>query len=217
MFHLPTPQQKPTKPVVYCGVTIGVPVDHNWVAVIKLGKAGNDECLLVSFGSKPVLSESGLQWQPVDSEFAILGQVSKVDPTTLVDSLQQVDGFTDNAEILLANTKELAYKIGRVVDAGGSTQDILHAIFCPDHGIFPEYLDHTGDILDELYSDDEDEDDEPSFAAQELGAGLADLIATAMAEQPEQPKAEAKPRVRVLTASSLEDALVQLGFPIGKA
>jgi hypothetical protein len=215
MFNLPDAQQPELKTVTYLGGELKVPVNHNWVAVIKMGAAAYHACLLASFANKPVLGETGVQYVPVDKDFTILGQVEHVNPEELVNSLRQVDGYQDNLEILLANSEELAYKIGAIVSNPELTKEgKLHALFCKDHGVFSEFVAYSGDTIEALLdAQDEAEEEEEGEIPAEVQAALKQAVdkflteaAEATAEQP------AKPRIRVIHAGSIEEALAQLGL-----
>lgn len=226
-FELPKAKPQDAKLVTYLGQTFPIPANHNWVAVIKLGAAGNDACLVASFGSKPRISQSGVQWEPVDEEFAIIGEIEKIDPTTLIKSLRQVDGLTDNKQILLQNAEELAIKIKDILNSKQSREEMLDDIFCPHHGVVADFFEHSQSILVDMYG----VGDEEESVESELGVSpaFADLLKEAAADllgsleqvdaQAEAPKA--KPRVRVLHATSIEDALNQLAalgeLPSGRA
>ena len=199
-----------TKTVTYLGGTVVIPAHHNWMAVIMMGKAAHNTCLLASFANKPLMSTSGLQWLPADEDFTIAGQVGKLNEDQLIHTLRQVDHVQDDQQVLLQNTEELVIKLKHILSLERSTEDKLHAIYCPEHGVFPDFMQHCADVLDALYGDedeDEDEDEETSEAA--LGAELGQVISQLFADVPER-KVQPKPRIRVVRAKSLEEALAEI-------
>ena len=213
--EIKSPKHTETKTVTYLGGTAVIPDHHNWMAVIMMGKASHNTCLLASFANKPLVSESGLQWVPADEDFAIAGQVGKLNEDQLIHTLRQVDHVQDDQQVLLQNTEELVIKIKHILSLERSTEDKLHAIYCPEHGVFPDFMQHCADVLDAMYGDeDEDEDEETSEAA--LRAELAQAISQLFDEVPEQT-AQPKPRIRILRAQSLEEALAEINAGIDGA
>lgn len=213
--EIKSPKHTETKTVTYLGGTAVIPDHHNWMAVIMMGKASHNTCLLASFANKPLVSESGLQWVPADEDFAIAGQVGKLNEDQLIHTLRQVDHVQDDQQVLLQNTEELVIKIKHILSLERSTEDKLHAIYCPEHGVFPDFMQHCTDVLDAMYGDeDEDEDEETSEAA--LRAELAQAISQLFDEVPEQT-AQPKPRIRIVRAKSLEEALAAINKDIDGA
>lgn len=202
--EIKSPKHAETKTVSYLGGEAVIPAHHNWMAVIMMGKASYNTCLLASFANKPLISESGLQWVPADEDFAIAGQVGKLNEDQLIHTLRQVDHVQDDQQVLLQNTEELVIKLKHILSLEMSTEDKLHAIYCPEHGVFSDFMEHCSDIFEAMYGDeDEDETEETSVRAV-----LEQAISQLFAEVPE--KAEPKPRVRVVRAKSLEEALAKL-------
>ena len=215
--EIKSPKHTETKTVTYLGGAAVIPAHHNWMAVIMMGKVSHNTCLLASFANKPLISASGLQWVPADEDFAIAGQVDKLSEDQLIHTLRQVDKVEDNQQVLLQNTEELVIKLKHILSLERSTEDKLHAIYCPEHGVFPDFMQHCADILDALYGDedeDEDEDEETSEAA--LGAELGQVISQLFAGVPGQT-VQPKPRIRILRAQSLEEALAEMNTGIDGA
>lgn len=210
--EIKSPKHTETKTVTYLGGTAVIPAHHNWMAVIMMGKVSHNTCLLASFANKPLISESGLQWVPADEDFAIAGQVGKLTEDQLIHTLRQVDQVQDNQQVLLQNTEELVIKIKHILSLERSTEDKLHAIYCPEHGVFADFMEHCSDIFDAMYGDeDEDGDEETSEIA--LRAELEQAISKLFAEFPER-KVQPKPRVRVIRANSIEEALAEINKDI---
>ena len=208
--EIKSPKHTETKTVNYLGGTAVIPAHHNWMAVIMLDKVAHNSCLLASFANKPLMSASGLQWVPADEDFAIAGQVGKLNEDQLIHTLRQVDKLEDDQQVLLQNTEELVIKLKHILSLERSTEDKLHAIYCPEHGVFPDFMEHCSDIFDAMYGD-EDEDEETSEAA--LRAELEQAISQLFAEVPEKP-AKPKPSIRVIRAKSLEEALAEINKDI---
>lgn len=213
--EIKSPKDTETKTVSYLGGTAVIPAHHNWMAVIALGKIAHNTCLLASFANKPLMSTSGVQWVPADEDFAIAGQVGKLSQDQLIHTLRQVDKLEDNQQVLLQNTEELVIKLKHILSLELPLEDKLHAIYCPEHGVFPDFMQHCADALDAMYGDeDEDEDQETSEAAlrAELGQALSQLFDD-VPEHTVQPK----PRIRVVRAKSLEEALAEINKDIDGA
>ena len=213
--EIKSPKHTETKTVTYLGGTAVIPAHHDWMAVIMMGKASHNTCLLASFANKPLISESGLQWVPTDEDFAIAGQVGKLNEDQLIHTLRQVDHVQDDQQVLLQNTEELVIKIKHILSLERSTEDKLHAIYCPEHGVFSDFMEHCSDIFDAMYGDeDEDETEETSETA--LRTELEQAISQLFAEVPER-KVQPKPRIRVVRAKSLEEALAEINKDIDGA
>ena len=208
--EIKSPKHTETKTVTYLGGTAVIPAHHNWMAVIMLGKAAHNTCLLASFANKPLMSKSGVQWVPADEDFAIAGQVGTLNEDQLIHTLRQVDKLEDNQQVLLQNTEELVIKLKHILSLEGSTEDKLHAIYCPEHGVFADFMEHSADILDAMYGDeDEDETESAQDAESKVRAKLEQAISQLFAEVPEKP-AQPKPRIRIVRANSLEEALAEM-------
>lgn len=206
--EIKSPKHTETKTVTYLGGTAVIPAHHDWMAVIMMGKASHNTCLLASFANKPLISESGLQWVPADEDFAIAGQVGKLNEDQLIHTLRQVDHVQDDQQVLLQNTEELVIKLKHILSLERSTEDKLHAIYCPEHGVFSDFMGHCSDIFDAMYGD---EDEETSEAA--LRAELEQTISQLFGDVPEKA-AQPKPRIRVVRAKSLEEALAEFNKDI---
>lgn len=210
--EIKSPKHTETKTVSYLGGEAVIPAHHDWMAVIMMGKASHNTCLLASFANKPLISESGLQWVPADEDFAIAGQVGKLNEDQLIHTLRQVDHVQDDQQVLLQNTEELVIKLKHILSLEMPAEDKLHAIYCPEHGVFSDFMGHCSDIFDALYGDeDEDETEETSETA--LRAELEQAISQLFAEVPEKA-AQPKPRIRVVRAKSLEEALAEFNKDI---
>ena len=215
--EIKSPKHTETKTVDYLGGTAVIPAHHNWMAVIMMGKASHNTCLLASFANKPLMSKSGLQWIPADEDFAIAGQVGKLNEDQLIHTLRQVDKLEDNQQVLLQNTEELVIKLKHILSLELSTEDKLHAIYCPEHGVFTDFIEHCSDIFDAMYGDeDEDETESAQDAESKIRAEIKQAISQLFAEVPEK-KTQPKPRVRVIRAKSLEEALAEINKDIDGA
>lgn len=203
--EIKSPKHAETKTVSYLGGTAVIPAHHNWMAVIMMGKASYNTCLLASFANKPLISESGLQWVPADEDFAIAGQVGKLNEDQLIHTLRQVDHVQDAQQVLLQNTEELVIKLKHILSLERSTEDKLHAIYCPEHGVFTDFMEHCSDIFEAMYGDEDEDETEETSARAKLEQAISQLFA----EVPEKA-AQPKPRIRVVRAKSLEEALAKL-------
>lgn len=173
--EIKSPKHTETKTVDYLAGTATIPANHNWMAVIMLGKLAHNTCLLASFANKPLMSTSGLQWVPADEDFAIVGQVDKLNEDQLIHTLRQVDELEDNQQVLLQNTEELVIKLKHILSLDMPLENKLHAIYCPEHGVFPDFMQHCADVIDAMYGD-EDEDEAEEISEAELRAELEQVI-----------------------------------------
>ena len=210
--EIKSPKHTETKTVSYLGGEAVIPAHHDWMAVIMMGKASHNTCLLASFANKPLVSESGLQWVPADEDFAIAGQVDKLTEDQLIHTLRQVDHVQDDQQVLLQNTEELVIKLKHILSLERSTEDKLHAIYCPEHGVFSDFMEHCSDIFEAMYGD-EDEDESAQDVDSKVRAELEQAISQLFAEVPER-KVQPKPRIRVIRAKSLEEALAEINKDI---
>ena len=208
--EIKSPKHAETKTVTYLGGEAVIPAHHDWMAVIMMGKASHNTCLLASFANKPLMSESGLQWVPADEDFAIAGQVGKLSEDQLIHTLRQVDKLEDNQQVLLQNTEELVIKLKHILSLEMPAEDKLHAIYCPEHGVFSDFMQHCADIFDAIYGDeDEDETESAQDAESKVRAQLEQAISQLFGDVPEKA-AQPKPRIRVVRAKSLEEALAEI-------
>lgn len=213
--EIKSPKHTETKTVDYLAGTAVIPAHHNWMAVIMMGKLAHNTCLLASFANKPLVSTSGLQWVPADEDFAIVGQVGKLNEDQLIHTLRQVDKVEDNQQVLLQNTEELVIKLKHILSLDMPVEDKLHAIYCPEHGVFPDFMAHCADIFDAIYGD-EDEDKAEEFSEAELRAELEQAISQVFDDATEQT-AQPKPHVRVVHSKSLAEALAEIRKDMGGA
>ena len=212
--EIKSPKHTETKTVSYLGGEAVIPAHHDWMAVIMMGKASHNTCLLASFANKPLMSASGLQWVPADEDFAIADQVGKLNEDQLIHTLRQVDKLEDDQQVLLQNTEELVIKLKHILSLERSTEDKLHAIYCPEHGVFPDFMEHCSDIFDAMYGDEDEEQDESAQDVDsKVRAELEQAISQLFAEVPEKP-AKPKPSIRVIRAKSLEEALAEINKDI---
>jgi len=208
--EIKSPKHTETKTVTYLGGEAVIPAHHNWMAVIALSKLAYNTCLLASFANKPLMSTSGVQWVPADEDFAIAGQVGKLNENQLIHTLRQVDHVQDDQQVLLQNTEELVIKLKHILSLELPVEDKLHAIYCPEQGVFPDFMQHCADIFDAIYGDeDEDETESAQDVESKVRAELAQAISQLFANVPEQT-AQPKPRIRVVHANSLEEALAEI-------
>ena len=210
--EIKSPKHTETKTVTYLGGTAVIPAHHNWMAVIMMGKVSHNTCLLASFANKPLISESGLQWVPADEDFAITGQVGKLNEDQLIHTLRQVDHVQDDQQVLLQNTEELVIKLKHILSLERSTEDKLHAIYCPEHGVFSDFMEHCSDIFEAMYGD-EDEDESAQDTESKVRTQLEQAISQLFDDVPEKA-AQPKPRIRVVHAKSLEEALAEINKDI---
>lgn len=219
--ELKQPVPTKAKTVTYLGAEIEIPANHDWVAVVMMGKAGNHTCLLASFGTKPAVSETGLQWVPVDEDFQILGQVAHVAAPELLNTLRQVDNIEDPRQVLLQNTEELVIKLKHILSSGAGVEEILHAIYCPEHGTFTQFMDHSVDAISDFFPDEDEEKEMSAGAPEEIRDVLAGVLGQIFGQAPQEAEAQVKPRVRVIHAKSLEEALAKFAaeddIPTGSA
>ena len=208
--EIKSPKHTETKTVSYLGGEAVIPAHHNWMAVIMMDKVSHNTCLLTSFANKPLISASGVQWVPADEDFVIAGQVSKLSEDQLIHTLRQVDKVEDSQQVLLQNTEELVIKLKHILSLERPTEDKLHAIYCPEHGVFPDFMEHCSDILDVMYGDeDEDETESAQDTESKVRAQLEQVISQLFDDVPEKT-AQPKPRIRVVRANSLEEALAEM-------
>ena len=58
--------------------------------------------------------------------------------------------------MIIANSEELALKMLDILESDVSAEEKIHAIFCPEHGTFTEFLAHTHPALDKHFDEEED-------------------------------------------------------------
>lgn len=134
--------------VDYLGGTLDVPAHHQWVAMTKLDCAnGEVKGLLVSYEVEPTVSRNGYYVAVPGTDSRILQEVEYQDPR---GSLRRVQGHSQE-EVILLNAEELALKIERIL--ASDIEDKIHALFCPDHGVFIDFLKHTAPALAEHFDE----------------------------------------------------------------
>lgn len=147
--------------VDYLGGTVQVPANHEWIAMTKLDCVnGETKGLLVSYEVEPTVSRNGYYVAVPGTEHRILCEVEYQDPR---GSLRRVQGHSQE-EMILANAEELAYKFAQVL--ASDDEDKIHTLFCPEHGVFVDFLNHTADALAEHFEqvqavNEAEEDDSP--------------------------------------------------------
>ena len=149
--------------VDYMGGTVECPENHNYIALTKLRAGdGSLKAVITSFEVVPnVSAHSGYIARP-GTEHRILGEVVYQEPQ---GSLRKVRGL-DRSESILQNAEELALKMQRVLES--DTEDKIHAIFCPDHGIFTEFLEFTAPMLDDHFTELDAEDNTEADAEPKI-------------------------------------------------
>ena len=161
--------------VDYLGGTVLVPEGHQFVAMTKLDCSnGETKGLLVSYEVEPAVSRNGYYVAVPGTEHRILGEVEYRDPR---GSLRCVQGHSQE-EMILANAEELTYKFAQVL--ASDDEDKIHTLFCPEHGIFVDFLKHTADGLAEHFeqveAENQAEEDSPSISIKVMTPkGVVDL------------------------------------------
>ena len=157
--------------VDYMGGTVEVPDNHDYVAVNKLHCAnGETKTVITSYEVEPTVSNKGYYLAVPGTGSLIIGEVESVDPR---GSLRKVRNCTSD-EVIIANSEELALKMLDILESDVSAEEKIHAIFCPEHGTFTEFLAHTHTALDKHFD---------------------------LEEAEESPAVEDAPKVRILNAT----------------
>ena len=141
-----------TKTVSYMSGTAQIPATHTHVAVVK--SLFNGKHYLRSFAEKPQPHpEAG--WVS-GAEWCDICEVEAVDTSLTLRNVV----ITTDKEALESNIEELVYKLTAVMHAKqkDSSMDIIHAVFCPEHGVFTDFLEHSMDMLDDYYDAGEGEE-----------------------------------------------------------
>lgn len=147
--------------VDYLGGTISIPSHHVFVAMTKLDCAnGETKGLLVSYEVEPTVSRNGYYVAVPGTDSRILSEVEYQDPR---GSLRRVQGHNQE-ELILANTEELVYKFAQVLASDQSNEDKVHTMFCPEHGIFMDFMKHTAPSLADHFDQEDDQNEEDEDA-----------------------------------------------------
>lgn len=134
--------------VDYLGGTVQVPENHEWVAMVQqVSPSGESKSLLMSYEVEPTVSRKGHYLTVPGTESRVLCEVTAQDHR---GSLRRVQGHSQE-EMILANAEELAYKFAQVLASDTSNEDKIHTLFCPEHGVFVDFLEHTADALCEHF------------------------------------------------------------------
>ena len=161
--------------VDYLGGTVDVPANHEWIAMTKLECAnGETKGLLVSYEVEPTVSRNGYYVAVPGTEHRILCEVEYQDPR---GSLRRVQGHSQE-EMILANAEELTYKFAQVL--ASDDEDKIHTLFCPEHGIFVDFLKHTAyglaEHFEQVEAENQAEEDSPSISIKVMTPkGVVDL------------------------------------------
>lgn len=134
-----------TKTVQYMNGTVQIPATHTHVAVVK--SLLNGKHYLRSFAEKPQPHpEAG--WVSA-AEWKDICEVEAVDTSLTLRNVV----ITTDTQALESNIEELVYKLMAVMHAKqkDSSMDIIHAVFCPEHGIFTDFCEHSRDMLDDHF------------------------------------------------------------------
>lgn len=143
-------------PVDYLGGTVAIPTHHQWVGVAKGLVASTRVYLMVSFAERPAITANGnFDLSTPGTDFYVIGQVGLM--PTGERTLRKVRNHTTQ-EVLEANIEELAYKVTRIIESTDRTvEEKVHALLCPEHGVFPDFLAHQLPTAEQALQEDEDE------------------------------------------------------------
>ena len=134
--------------VEYMGGTVDCPENHSYIALTNVRAGdGSLKAVITSFEVEPTVSVRSGYIAQRGTEHCILGEVVYQEPQ---GSLRKVRGL-DRSESILQNAEELALKMQCVLES--DTEDKIHAIFCPDHGIFTQFLEFTAPMLDDHFTE----------------------------------------------------------------
>lgn len=141
----------PMYEVDYMGGTIMIPVGHKYIAMTKLDCSnGETKGLLVSYEEEPTVSRNGYYVAVPGTEHRILGEVEYRDPR---GSLRKVADLTRD-EAILANAEELTYKFVAAKEQADSPEELIHMLFCPEHGVLVDFLAHSSGMLADFFNED---------------------------------------------------------------
>lgn len=134
--------------VDYMGGIVEVPDNHDYVAVNKLHYAnGETKTVITSYEVEPTVSNKGYYLAVPGTGSLIIGEVESVDPR---GSLRKVRNCTSD-EVIIANSEELALKMLDILESDVSAEEKIHAIFCPEHGVFAEFMHHQMPMLKQYF------------------------------------------------------------------
>ena len=129
-----------TSSVYYLGGEVDVPESHSWVGIVKANVAGVSTYIMASFRDKPQISANGNLILQEGNEMHLLEQVGLMPIGE--STLRKVRGHSA-VDILEQNTEELMFKAAHILeDASATTEEKLHALFCPSHGVVVDFLRH---------------------------------------------------------------------------
>lgn len=184
------PKHKDLVPFNYLGLDILIPVDHTHVALVKFtDRQDNTNTVIMSFAQKPEFD--GIRYSvPKGVGTYLVGQVDDITSTT--GSLRSTQPESSE-HLLIHNAEELMHKIRNILESDASDKDKIHAIYCPEHGELPQFLDSIRPSLEELFDDeDEDEDlaEQPQAAQQAVGSesGIQQVGPNAFAIKADSPE-----------------------------
>lgn len=141
--------------VDYMGGVVEVPDNHDYLAVNKLHCTnGESKTVITSYEVEPTVSNKGYYVAVPGTDSLIIGEIEAVDPR---GSLRKVRNCTSD-EVIIANSEELALKMLDILESDVSAEEKIHAIFCPEHGTFTEFLAHTHPALDKHFNLEEAEE-----------------------------------------------------------
>ena len=141
--------------VDYLGGELTVPANHTYVAMTKLDCSnGETKGLLVSYEVEPRVSNAGYYVAVEGTEHTILGEVEYQDPR---GSLRKVQGHTPE-EAILANAEEVAIKMQYILESDSDSK--IEDIFCPEHGVFAEFMHYQMPMLKQYFDALQEEEEE---------------------------------------------------------
>ena len=132
--------------VDYLGGEISIPENHTYVAMTKLDCSnGETKGLLISYEVEPTVSRNGYYVAVPGTKHTILCEVEYQDPR---GSLRKVQGHTPE-EAILANVEEVAIKMQYILESDSDSK--IEDIFCPEHGVFAEFMHHQMPMLKQYF------------------------------------------------------------------
>lgn len=136
----------PTRSVIAFGMHTLVPEGMSWVAITRLHLGQASSLALVAFEAEPVYVKSGRWVAQENTDFSVLKMLDGDTNKNLSSYLVNLDA--ENA--LITNAHETVERLSAILDdEQTSEEEKIHLIYCPEHGLLPEWLDATKALLQE--------------------------------------------------------------------
>ena len=172
------------KMITYAGQEFPVPADTQYVGLNYAHFGKTRRTLLVAWNEKPNFHQT-FSYQGG----TILAEVKDV--SSIEKSLRKVAGHTTE-EILLSNAEELSYKTMNLLAEDLSPEEMIHKLYCPEHGIHTEFTAHQQPTMN-------------AYAAELAKANAPAKGEAAPVES--KPQEQTQPQGREMTKQELAEAV----------